>query len=72
MYIIITREVLGKDIPVPKSLLAFNSLATLKVLRSFALVPKEDIKCVSVPRRGSQTSASSKWVEELHRWSSEN
>lgn len=49
MYIIITHKVLGKDIPVPKSLLAFNSLATLKVLRSFALVAKEDIKCDRYP-----------------------
>lgn len=49
MYIIITHKVLGKDIPVPKSLLAFNSLATLKVLQSFALVPKEDTKCDRYP-----------------------
>lgn len=31
MYITITHAVVGKDIPVPKSLLAFNSLATVEL-----------------------------------------
>lgn len=45
-------NVLGKDIPVPKNLLAFNSLATVELLQSFAFAPKEDIKCNGYPEGG--------------------
>lgn len=58
---IITRhKVLGKHIPVPKTLLAFHKLATAEVLRSFAFSPKEDTKCDRYPEQ-SQTSANFKW-----------
>lgn len=68
--IIIRHKVLGKHIPVPKTLLAFHKLATAEVLQNFVFSPKEDTKCDRYPEQ-SQTSANCKWESKLYCWSSE-
>lgn len=45
-------KVLGKDIPVPKNLLAFNSLAKFELSQGFAFTSKEDIRCDGYPEGG--------------------